>query len=424
MKVLVIGGGGREHALVWKIAQSPKVTKVYCAPGNPGIAELAETVNIAADKLPELLAFAQEKEIDLTVVGPEVALTLGIVDLFEEKGLRIFGPSKAAAEMEGSKAFSKAIMKKYNVPTAAYETFTKKDDALAYVDRMGAPIVIKADGLAAGKGVIVAQTLEEAKDALKSIMGDKAFGAAGDMVVIEEFMAGEEASFLVFSDGKNVIPLPTAQDHKPVYDGDNGPNTGGMGAYSPAPVVTKAMEEEVINNIILPTIKGMAAEGKTYKGILYAGLMVTDSGPRVVEFNCRFGDPECQPLMIRIKDDIIPIIEACIDGTLDKLNMELDSSAAVCIVMAAGGYPGSYEKGRVISGLDGFKGSENVVVFHAGTKAEGGKVVTNGGRVLGVTALGKDVKSAIEKGYEAVGKISWEDEFHRSDIGKKALERL
>ena len=424
MKVLVVGGGGREHALVWKIAQSPRVTKVYCAPGNPGMAGLAETVDIAADNITGLLAFAQERSIDLTVVGPEVALTLGIVDLFEKNGLKIFGPSKAAAEMEGSKAFSKAIMKKYNVPTAAYETFTKRDDALAYIDKMGAPIVIKADGLAAGKGVIVAQSLEEAKDAIESIMADKAFGAAGDKVVIEEFMAGEEASFLVFSDGKNVIPLPTAQDHKPVYDNDKGPNTGGMGAYSPAPVVTEEMKGGIIKDVIVPTINGMAAEGKVYKGILYAGLMISDKGPRVVEFNCRFGDPECQPLMMRIKDDIIPVIEACIDGSLDKVNMELDSSTTVCIVMAAGGYPGSYEKGKVISGLDRFKGREDVVVFHAGTKADGSNIVSNGGRVLGVTACAKDVKSAIEKGYEAVDKITWEGEFHRSDIGKKALARL
>lgn len=424
MKVLVIGGGGREHALVWKIAQSPKVTKTYCAPGNPGIAEIAECIDIAAENLGGLLAFARDNNIDLTVVGPEVPLTMGIVDLFEEQGLRIFGPSRAAAEMEGSKAFSKGIMKKYNIPTAAYGTFTSKNDAIEYIDKMGAPIVIKADGLAAGKGVIVAQTIEEAKDAVESIMADKAFGEAGDKVVIEEFMAGEEASFLVFSDGKNVIPLPTAQDHKPAFDGDKGPNTGGMGAYSPAPVVSAEMEKEIIEKIIMPTINGMASEGKTYKGILYAGLMMTVSGPKVVEFNCRFGDPECQPLMMRIKDDIIPVIEACIDGSLNKVDMELDSDTTVCIVMAAGGYPGSYEKGKIISGLDTFKNREDLVVFHAGTKTDGNDIVTNGGRVLGVTARGEDVKKAIEKGYEAVGGISWEGEFHRSDIGKKALARL
>ena len=423
MKVLVIGGGGREHALVWKIAQSPKVDHIYCAPGNAGIAEMAEIVNLSASDIEGLASFASKNGVDLTVVGPEIPLTMGIVDLFESRGLPVFGPSKKAAEMEGSKRFSKEIMEKYGIPTAEYSSFTSKDEALNYIDKMGAPIVIKADGLAAGKGVVVAMTLEEANEAIETIMGDKVFGAAGDSVVIEEFMQGEEASFLVFSDGKNVIPLPSAQDHKPIFDDDKGPNTGGMGAYSPAPVITKKMEEEILETIIVPTINGMAAEGKPYKGILYAGLMVTDKGPKVVEFNARFGDPECQPIMMRIKGDIIPVIEACIDERLDEVDIELVDDASICVVMASKGYPASYEKGDVISGLESLKDKDDVVVFHAGTKISEGKIVTNGGRVLGVTASGKDVESAIKKAYEAVNQISWDGTYFRKDIGKKAIGR-
>ena len=424
MKVLVIGGGGREHALVWKISRSPRVEKVYCAPGNAGIADLAEIVDISASDIDGLARFAEREGIDLTVVGPEVPLTMGVVDLFEKRGLKIFGPSKAAAEMEGSKAFSKTIMKKYNVPTAAYETFTSQDEAFAYIDKLGAPIVIKADGLAAGKGVTVAQTVDEAKDAVRDMMEDRSFGSAGEMVVIEEFMKGEEASYLVFSDGRNIVPLSTTQDHKAVFDGDKGPNTGGMGAYSPAPVVTAEIEKEVLEKIIRPTIDGMAAEGKPYKGILYAGLMITDEGPKTVEFNCRFGDPECQPILMRMKSDIIPVIEAAIEGRLDSVEIEWEDRATVAVVMAAGGYPGSYEKGKVISGLESLKDERDLFVFHAGTSLMDGEVVTNGGRVLAVTALGEGVQEAIGRAYEAVDKISWDGAYFRTDIGKKALERL
>ncbi|MBE9504345.1 MAG: phosphoribosylamine--glycine ligase [Proteobacteria bacterium] len=423
MKVLVIGSGGREHALIWKIQQSPKVSHTYCAPGNAGIAEIAETVNLSASDIEGLARFASKNEVDLTIVGPEVPLTMGIVDLFEKSGLKIFGPSKKAAEMEGSKSFSKEIMKKYGIPTAAYESFTSKEEALTYIDRVGAPIVIKADGLAAGKGVVVAMTVEEAKAAVHSIMGEKVFGSAGNSVVIEEFMEGEEASILAFSDGKNVAMLPSAQDHKPIFDDDYGPNTGGMGAYSPAPVITKEMEKEILETIIIPTIKGMASEGRAYKGILYTGLMITDKRPKVVEFNARFGDPECQPLMMRMESDIIPVMEASTDGTLDKVDIKWKEGASVCVVMASKGYPGSYKKGQVISGLDTLKKEENVFVFHAGTKESGEDVVTNGGRVLGVTATGENVKNAITRAYGAVHKINWDGAYFRKDIGKKALER-
>lgn len=424
MKVLVIGSGGREHALVWKISKSPLVEKVYCAPGNAGIADIADIVDLSASDIGGLAKFVKREAIDLTVVGPEVPLTMGIVDHFEKENLRIFGPSRAAAELEGSKDFTKGIMKKYNVPTAAYESFTSKEEALAYIDKTGAPIVIKADGLAAGKGVVVAQTLDEAKEAVEAMMGDKAFGAAGEKVVIEEFMAGEEASYLVFSDGKNILPMPTSQDHKAVFDGDKGPNTGGMGAYSPAPVVTGELEKRIVKEIIKPLVDGMAKEGKPYKGILYAGLMITKEGPRVVEFNCRFGDPECQPIMMRMKGDVIPILEAVIDGNLDTVKMEWDDRKTVCIVMAAGGYPGSYEKGKVIEGLDAFKGRDDLVVFHAGTAERDGEIVTSGGRVLGVTALGDGLDEAINTAYDAVRSISWDGVYFRNDIGKKGLARL
>lgn len=424
MKVLVIGSGGREHALVWKISKSPLVHKVWCAPGNAGIADIAETVNLSPSDIGGLAKFAKREGIDLTVVGPEVPLTMGIVDHFEKEGLRIFGPSRAASELEGSKDFTKGIMKKYNVPTAAYESFTSKEEALAYVDKTGAPIVIKADGLAAGKGVVVAQSLDEAKEAIEAMMGDKTFGAAGEKVVIEEFMAGEEASYLVFSDGKNILPMPTSQDHKAVYDGDKGPNTGGMGAYSPAPVVTKELEERIIREIIKPLVDGMAKEGKPYKGILYAGLMITKEGPRVVEFNCRFGDPECQPIMMRMKSDIVPVLEAVIDVRLDAVTVDWEERKTVCVVMAAGGYPGSYEKGKEIKGLDAFKDRNDLVVFHAGTAVRDGEIITSGGRVLGVTALGDGLEEAINRAYEAVRGITWDGVYFRNDIGKKGLARL
>ncbi len=423
MKILVIGGGGREHALVWKIAQSPLVTKLYCAPGNPGTANLAENIPIAVDQLDRLLAFAYENSIDLTVVGPEQPLSLGIVDLFESHGLKVFGPSQKAAFIEGSKAFSKDLMKKYDVPTAAYGVFTDQAEAEAFITSTGAPIVVKADGLAAGKGVIIAQTCEEAIAAVRDMLSGNAFGAAGSRVVIEEFLTGEEASFLVITDGKNIIPLVSAQDHKAVFDNDLGPNTGGMGAYSPAPVVSPAIHEKAMQQVIRPTVDGMAAEGRPYRGVLYAGLMVKDGEVKTLEFNARFGDPECQPLLMRMKSDIVPVLLAVANGDLGSVGIEWHDKAAVCVVMASEGYPGDYRKGDVISGLEQAAELTDLYVFHAGTAQKDGACVTNGGRVLGVTALGATVKDAITAAYQGVSVISWPGVQYRSDIGKKALER-
>ena len=423
MNILVIGGGGREHALVWKIAQSPLVKKIYCAPGNPGIADLAECVNVAADDIDGLLALAQQLSIDLTVVGPEVALTLGVVDRFQAAGLEIFGPNQAAARIEGSKGFSKDLMAKYGIPTAAYRSFTDRDQAVAYIRRQGAPIVVKADGLAAGKGVIVAMTLEQAVTAVDEIMLDGVFGAAGSSVVIEEFMAGEEASFFAFTDGQNILPLASAQDHKRIFDHDEGPNTGGMGAYSPAPVVTEALAAEVVATIVRPTIAGMAAEGCPYRGILYVGLMIANGKPRVVEFNARFGDPEAQPLLMRMKSDIVPVLQACARGHLTQTALDWHDKAAVCVVMASGGYPGSYSQGFAIEGLDAAAEIQDVMVFHAGTADKHGQVVNVGGRVLGVTGLGTTVAAAIDKAYQGVAAIRWQGVQFRSDIGRKALNR-
>ena len=424
MKILVIGGGGREHALVWKIAQSPLVSKLYCAPGNPGTAALAENLPIAVDQLDKLLAFAYENKIDLTVVGPEQPLSLGIVDLFESHGLKVFGPSQKAAFIEGSKAFSKDLMKKYNVPTAAYGVFTDQDEAEAFINSTGAPIVVKADGLAAGKGVIIAQTCEEAVSAVRDMLSGNAFGSAGSRVVIEEFLTGEEASFLVITDGKKVIPLASAQDHKAVFDGDLGPNTGGMGAYSPAPVVTPAIHEKAMQQVIRPTVDGMASEGRPYRGVLYAGLMVKDGEVKTLEFNARFGDPECQPLLMRMKSDIVPVLLAVANGDLGDLSIEWHDKAAVCVVMASEGYPGDYRKGDEISGLAEAAKVEELYVFHAGTAQKDGVCVTNGGRVLGVTALGATVKDAISSAYQGVARIAWPGVQYRTDIGKKALERI
>jgi phosphoribosylamine--glycine ligase len=423
MKVLIVGGGGREHALAWKIAQSPLVTKLYCAPGNPGTATLAENLPIAADQMDKLLAFAYENRIDLTVVGPEQPLSLGIVDLFESHGLKVFGPSQKAAFIEGSKAFSKDLMQKYNVPTAAYGVFTDQAEAEAFITRTGAPIVIKADGLAAGKGVIIARTCEEAVAAVRDMLSGNAFGSAGSRVVIEEFLTGEEASFLVITDGKKIIPLASAQDHKAVFDGDLGPNTGGMGAYSPAPVVTSEIYEQAMQQVIRPTVDGMAAEGRPYRGVLYAGLMIKDSQVKTLEFNARFGDPECQPLLMRMKSDIVPILMAVAEGDLGALSIEWHDKAAVCVVMAAEGYPGEYQKTDAIDGLAEAARIENVYVFHAGTALKDGRCVTNGGRVLGVTALGNSVQQAINTAYEAVKCISWKGAQFRRDIGRKALGR-
>jgi phosphoribosylamine---glycine ligase len=423
MKILVVGGGGREHALVWKIAQSPLVEKIFCAPGNPGIAGLADCVDIPADKIAALCDFALDQAIDLTVVGPEVPLTLGIVDLFQAAGLAIFGPSKAAAQLEGSKSFSKDLMARYGIPTAAYRTFTERDAAAAYIREQGAPIVVKADGLAAGKGVIVAESVEQALAAVDGIMLDKVFGAAGASVVIEEFMAGEEASFFAFTDGRNILPLASAQDHKRIFDGDQGPNTGGMGAYSPAPVVTPDLYAEIVTTIVRPTIEGMAAEGTPYCGILYVGLMIQNGKPRVVEYNARFGDPEAQPLLVRMKSDVVPVLLACARGELTQTALEWHDKAAVCVVMASGGYPGSFAKGHPISGIEQAEALGDLVVFHSGTALRDGRLVNSGGRVLGVTGLGTTVAAAIDKAYAGVEKISWQDAHYRSDIGQKALRR-
>ncbi|NVN99877.1 MAG: phosphoribosylamine--glycine ligase [Geobacteraceae bacterium] len=420
MKVLVIGSGGREHALVWKIAQSQLVNRIFAAPGNPGMAALAENVPLKVDDLPGLLAFAKKEQIDLTVVGPELPLSLGIVDLFEEYGLKVFGARRNAALIESSKAFSKDIMKKYNVPTAFYEVFTEIDPALAFIERHGAPIVVKADGLAAGKGVVVAQTKDEATAAVKEMLSGNAFGDAGSRVVIEEFLRGEEASFLAFTDGKNIIPLASAQDHKAVFDGDKGPNTGGMGAYSPAPVVTPAIHEKAMIEVMHRTVDGMAAEGRPYRGVLYAGLMIDGDSVKTLEFNARFGDPECQPLLMRMKSDIVPILMAVAEGDISKIEIEWHDMASVCVVMAAEGYPGDYPKGDVIVGLDEAAKIDDLFVFHAGTGEKDGSFVTNGGRVLGVTGRGTTVADAINKAYEGVAAISWKGVQFRKDIGAKA----
>jgi phosphoribosylamine--glycine ligase len=421
MKILVIGSGGREHALCWKIKQSPKAAKLYCAPGNGGISALAECVNIKADDIAGLLKFAKENQVDLTVVGPEVPLVLGIVDLFEGEGLRIFGPSKAAARLEGSKVYAKSFMKRWEIPTANYAAFTDLKPALAGLKDFILPVVVKADGLAAGKGVIICQTLEEAEAALKTIMAERVFKDAGKKVVIEEFLVGEEASILAVADGKDFLILESSQDHKRIFDNDEGPNTGGMGAYSPAPVVTPARMEEIAAKVIKPVIDGMADEEAPFKGILYAGIMVTADGPKVLEFNTRFGDPETQAVLPRLKSDLVEVMLAACEGRLAGLKLEWDPQPCVCVVMAAGGYPGDYSTGQAISGLDSV--SDGAVVFHAGTKKDGAQIVTSGGRVLGVTSLGDNIAVAIQSAYAVVEKISFDGCQYRKDIGKKALDR-
>ncbi len=424
MKILIIGSGGREHTLAWKIAKSRKVKKIFCAPGNAGIADVAECVPIDAGNIEKLVEFAQKKTIDLTVVGPEAPLSKGIVDLFERKGLKIFGPSQKAAEIEASKSFAKKIMLKYGIPTAGGRSFTRLDQAEAYIKKMDVPIVVKADGLAAGKGVLVCKTKKEASAALKMILKDKAFGDAGKKVLIEECLVGEEASFIAFTDGKHVLPLPSSQDHKTIFDNDEGPNTGGMGAYSPAPVVDAAMHEKIMEKVMVPTVKAMAAEGRPYKGVLYAGLMIDRDQVNVVEFNARFGDPEAQPLLIRLKSDIVPIMEAVVEERLNEYALEIDPRPSVCVVMASKGYPGSYKKGMPISGFNNTKRMKDVVVFHSGTAEKKGRIVANGGRVLGVTALGDTIEKAISRAYLAVSKIKWNGAYHRKDIGQKAIKRL
>lgn len=422
MKVLVIGAGGREHAIAWKLKQSPLVESVFIAPGNPGTALVGKNIPIPAEDIEGLKEFAKREGIGLTVVGPELPLTLGIVDAFEAAGLKVFGPSKAASELEGSKVFSKELMIKHGIPTAHHKKFDNPDFARAYVETHTPPFVVKADGLAAGKGVVICRTGDEARKAIDLIMKDKAFGAAGKRIIIEEFLEGEEASFLAVTDGKTVVPLAPAQDHKAVFDGDAGPNTGGMGAYSPAPVITPALASDVMDTVMVPTVKAMEVEGRPYKGVLYAGLMIKDGRAKVLEFNCRLGDPETQPILARLESDLADVLLKAVEGRLSEVKLAWSKKTAICVVMTARGYPGDYLKGAEIKGLEEAAKLKDVVVFHAGTATKEGRVVTSGGRVLGVTALGDGVADAREKAYEAVGKISWEGAHYRKDIGNKALK--
>jgi phosphoribosylamine--glycine ligase len=423
MKILVVGGGGREHALVWKLRQSPLVDEILCAPGNGGTADIATNVQVAAEDVSALLELAKREAVDLTVVGPEAPLTAGIVDVFKRNGFKAFGPTREAAELEASKVFTKEFCEQYGIPTARAKAFTDADEAIAYARGEELPLVVKAEGLAAGKGVVICKTHDEAERTIKTMLVDGAFGDAGRKIIVEEFLDGEEASFLAFSDGNHILPLASSQDHKPVGDGDTGPNTGGMGAYSPAPVVTPEVYERVMERIMLPTVRGMVMEGRAFTGVLYAGLMIKDGEPKLLEFNVRFGDPEAQPLLARLKTDLVSVLNAAIDGSLNTISLEWDPRPAVCVVMAAEGYPGSYAKGRGISGIGEAEAMSDVVVFHAGTKREGAGVVTAGGRVLGVTALGDDIQGAIGHAYEAVGKISWDGCYYRRDIGRKAICR-
>lgn len=425
MQVLIIGSGGREHALAWKVAQNPQVETIYVAPGNAGTAleHKVQNVNIGITDIPALVAFAQDKAIELTIVGPEAPLVIGVVDAFRAAGLPIFGPTQGAAQLEGSKAFTKDFLARHNIPTAAYANFTEIEPALAYVREKGAPIVVKADGLAAGKGVIVAMTLQEAEDAIQDMLAGNAFGSAGSRVVVEEFLDGEEASFIVMVDGENVLPMATSQDHKRVGDADTGPNTGGMGAYSPAPVVTQEIHDRVMREVIYPTVRGMAAEGNTYTGFLYAGLMIDNTGaPKVIEYNCRFGDPETQPIMMRLQSDLVELCQAAIAGKLDQVESKWDPRASIGVVLAAGGYPGDYAKGDVISGLP-TQETAGQKVFHAGTETQGDQVVTNGGRVLCATALGNTVLEAQQRAYQLADQINWNGMFCRRDIGYRAIAR-
>ena len=418
MKVLIVGSGGREHAIAWKVAQSEKVDKIYCAPGNAGCAEYAECVPIGAMDFEKLVAFAKEKQIDLTVIGMDDPLVGGVVDAFEKEGLRVFGPRKNAAILEGSKAFSKDLMKKYNIPTATYENFDNAKEALSYLETAKFPIVLKADGLALGKGVLICNTLEEAKEGVQSIMLDKQFGSAGNRMVIEEFMTGREVSVLSFVDGNTIKTMTSAQDHKRAKDGDQGLNTGGMGTFSPSPFYTEEVDEFCKKYIYQPTVDAMKAEGREFKGIIFFGLMLTPDGPKVLEYNARFGDPETQVVLPRMKSDIVEVFEACIDGTLDKVDLEFEDNAAVCVVLASDGYPLKYEKGFPIEGLDEFQKHEGYYCFHAGTKFDGDTIVTNGGRVLGVTAKGKDLKEARANAYAATEWVTFANKYKRNDIGK------
>lgn len=421
MKVLIIGSGGREHALAWKITQSSKLDKLYCAPGNAGIARHADCVDIEPDDIGTLCNFARKERVDLTVVGPEKPLVMGIVNRFQSNNFKIFGPTRKAAILEGSKVFSKTLMRKYGIPTAEFRSFNELDHAKRYISSLNRLPVIKADGLAGGKGVIVCKTQEEALDAAENILGKKIFGEAGAKIVVEELLEGEEVSILAFTDGSTIVPLEAAQDHKAIYDGDKGPNTGGMGAYTPVPIVTDELYNTIERDILVPTVHAMNKEGRPYKGILYVGLMLTSAGPKVLEYNVRFGDPETQPLLMRFKGDILPILLNVAKGRLETVDFEWDPRSAVCVVIASRGYPGKYEKGEVIDGLDSLAESDDVVVFHAGTARRQGRIVTNGGRVLGVTALGDDIQEAQKRAYDVVGKISFNGAYYRKDIGSKAV---
>ncbi len=421
MRVLVIGGGGREHALVWKLRQSPRISALYCAPGNAGIAEEAECVPIAADDVKGLLRFAEERHIDLTVVGPELPLTLGLVDRFTAAGLSAFGPTAAAARLEGSKAFTKELLRHEHVPTAFFGVFGDPDDAARYVREVGAPVVVKADGLASGKGVFICATVAEALEAVDELMRARLFGDAGGRVVVEEFLEGEEVSFMALTDGTTVLPLATSQDHKRALDGDRGPNTGGMGACSPTPIVTPALQDRILREIMEPVVRGLARQGVRYTGVLYAGLMVQDGHVKVLEFNVRFGDPEAQALLVRLRSDLLELIERACDGRLAGATIDWDARAAVCVVLAAEGYPGAVERGRRIEGVEALRAWQGGKVFHAGTKRPDGALVTDGGRVLGVTALGDTIERAVSEAYAAVARISWPGMHYRRDIGQRAL---
>ena len=425
MKVLVVGSGGREHALAWKLAQSKRVSKVYIAPGNAGCAEVGECVDLDVNNIAIVVRWAKQNGIDFVVPGPEAVLVEGIVDAFSQAGIKVFGPNKAAAELEKSKVFSKNLMRRHGIPTADYAVFEQHEKALEYLDsRREGPVVVKADGLAAGKGAIVCADLAEAREALARCMQEREFGEAGNRVVIEECLVGEELSVLALTDGKTIAPLASSQDHKAIFDGDTGPNTGGMGAYSPAPLMNDKLLDEVIETVLVPTVHAMNSEGRRFRGVLYAGLMITRSGPKVLEYNVRFGDPETQPILMRLDTDLLDLLEAVTDGKLDKIDIKWRDEAAVCVVMAAGGYPGKYRKGDEIKGLEALQGRNDAVVFHAGTGKSGGRVLSSGGRVLGVTALGKDIPAAIKNAYAAVDKISFEGMQYRKDIGQKALALL
>ncbi len=424
MKVMIIGNGGREHAIAWKLKQSPLVSDMICVPGNAGISDIAECIQHDILDCNGLAAIAKKKKVDLTIVGPEAPLSYGIVDIFQNEGLVIFGPTKEAATIESSKSFAKALMKENGIPTPEFEVFTSHGPALDYARRRGFPVVVKADGLAAGKGVIICRDLKEAQRTIQKIMIEKVFGKAGTKVIIEDYIKGEEVSFLTFTNGKTVLPMATSQDHKPVYDNDEGPNTGGMGAYSPAPIVTSKLYEKIMDCIMIPAVKGMAKKGIIYKGVLYAGIIIRDGEPFVLEFNCRFGDPEIQPILMLMKSDLMPVIKAVIKGRLSRINISWHDKASVCIIAASSGYPGIYEKEKEIHGLERISTLKDVAVFHAGTKKEKGKILTNGGRVFGITALGSNLKEAVNKAYKVIEQIEFEGIYYRKDIGKKGLRRL